>query len=406
MQPYFVSFVSTVRAPTDFVIYGLPVSADQKPGVTPATSGWSVSGNEIHLDYGDRNVWIDWHVTDWDPDETGNYPKAWQVWFDPASFSTGLQGTLDYYIPPCLDHADCEVALGPLAYCEAPYYGCISGFIDATRSDYIYRGAHDLRGVDPSATSDGIRWLTLLNSANYKCVGGAMPGKLCDHLLCPDPNAPCHDPSTNDNAGCNGNPPDTQDGFCRVNHDDRYLSSLVLNVPADARGEFEVKLHLPGGSTETRLIDPLGRRFDLLAIQPAKITIDLGSCCYDLLSPAPQCAESLTRAECDALPGPRLFRQNESCNVPCPEETACCLPDNTCEDLLPFDCEFAGGSLIAECLGDSNSDGLDDACVTPPPPPQEPVPAASAWTLLVLVLSLAALARLSFKRSPTHAGAR
>jgi hypothetical protein len=414
MQPYFVSFVSTVRAPTDFVIYGLPVSADQKPGVTPATSGWSVSGNEIHLDYGDRNVWIDWHVTDWDPDETGRWPVAWQLSFEESSFSTGLAGTLDYYRPFCTEDAHCELGVGPGVECEpAPFY-CTPGYVDGNRPDYIYFGGEQV-GPVINATSTFVAQSVLhdVNEVrpNYKCVGGAVPGKLCSPTLCPDANAPCFDPSAGPDdfhSGCNGAPPDTPDGFCRVNHEDRYLVTMTLAVPGDARGAFSIGLVPPGADlVDSTLIDDDTRDpFPLMAIVPAQIVVDVGSCCYNLSSSTPQCEELKTRAECDALPGPRLFRPNESCNFPCPEETACCLPNNTCGELLPFDCEFAGGSLIAECLGDSNSDGLDDACVTPPPPPQEPVPAASAWTLLVLVLSLAALARLSFKRSPTGAAAR
>lgn len=408
--PYFVSFVSTVRAATDLVMYGDPVSADQKPGVMPATSGWSVSGNEMHLDYGGRNVWIDWHVTDWDPNETGARPVGWQVSLDESSFSTGLAGTLAYYSPPCSDDSACELALGPNARCPLPgSFGCDPGLINTTRSDYIYYGAAQLDLINASSTFVAVAQLQDQDvSPNYKCDGGAVPGKLCSPTLCPDPDAPCFDPidgSGEAHAGCNGSPPDTPDGFCRVNHDDRYLVTMTLAVPEDARGTFSIDLAPPGAGLDSYLLDDDTRRlFPLLAIQPAKITVDVGSCCHDLSSSAPQCAESLTRAECDALPGPRLFRPNESCQEPCPEEAACCLPNDSCEARLPFDCDAEGGALVTACLGDSNRDGFDDACVTPPPPPPDAVPAASGWALWILVISLVALARMQFGRPKTDSG--
>lgn len=54
---------------------------------------------------------------------------------------------------------------------------------------------------------------------------------------------------------------------------------------------------------------------------------------------------------------------------------ACCLPDNTCQMLEPICCDDLGGTSLgasSACLGDSNGDGADDACV--PVEECEPIP--------------------------------
>ena len=49
----------------------------------------------------------------------------------------------------------------------------------------------------------------------------------------------------------------------------------------------------------------------------------------------------------------------------CTAAFACCLPDGACADLDPLCCEQLGGTPDAgegHCLGDANSDGIDEAC--------------------------------------------
>ncbi len=52
-----------------------------------------------------------------------------------------------------------------------------------------------------------------------------------------------------------------------------------------------------------------------------------------------------------------------------PVEEACCLPDGSCTYLSPDRCIAAGGFFPAGgvCLGDSNGNGVDDACEEPEP---------------------------------------
>ncbi|MFH1701746.1 MAG: dockerin type I repeat-containing protein, partial [Candidatus Zixiibacteriota bacterium] len=51
---------------------------------------------------------------------------------------------------------------------------------------------------------------------------------------------------------------------------------------------------------------------------------------------------------------------------PGPDAEACCLPNNTCTEVDPATCTGMGGTPQGPgtvCLGDANSDGMDDACV-------------------------------------------
>jgi len=267
--PYYAGFVASVRAATDLAIYGVPVSADQPPHEVPVPNGWSIEGDTIVLTGGDRPVWIDWMVTDWDPDESGNYPSGWAIYLDTVSLSSGTVGTLDYFTPSCSTDDDCDQAVGPGTLCIPG--NCQSIFLEDSREDYVYRGAYNLAGVDQEQSGEGVvRWSAALYeppeiTPNYKCIGGFVQGRLCGPSLCPDPDAPCA-------AGCPGIPQfGIPDGFCRVNHDDRYLGTLSLYAPEEARGTFTIGLLLPG---YTRLYDAVEQQyFPLLAIAPARITI-------------------------------------------------------------------------------------------------------------------------------------
>ena len=60
----------------------------------------------------------------------------------------------------------------------------------------------------------------------------------------------------------------------------------------------------------------------------------------------------------------------------------CCVSDGTCVESDPVNCADLGGSFIAgaECLGDVNDDGIDDACQG------LSIPAVSSWGVLMTTL--------------------
>lgn len=266
--PHFVSFVSTIRAPTTFVMKGVPVSADQKPEDNPVPDGWSIDGDTITLEGGGRPVWIEWHVTDWDPNEDNTRIHAWQVWLDASGYTSGDSGALAPYQPLCTENTDCAAVLGPRAECWDSV-ACGAGLVNNERADYIFRGVSETAGTDNSQPE--LRWgsFTTYELTNFRCEGGIVEGKVCDPLLCPDPDAPCSDPGS-PTLRCNGIPSIISDGFCRRDHSDRYLASMAVYVPADAKGTFELTVRPPVWSGVWK---PDHDAIPVMAIQPARIDV-------------------------------------------------------------------------------------------------------------------------------------
>ena len=96
-----------------------------------------------------------------------------------------------------------------------------------------------------------------------------------------------------------------------------------------------------------------------------------------------------------------LFAVENACVV---VESACCLPDGSCEITTQEQCDMQDGSfkIGKSCRGDGDDNGIDDAC--------EGVPAASGWGIMILVLALLTGIAIKFgfrlgRKEPDH-GAR
>jgi hypothetical protein len=97
----------------------------------------------------------------------------------------------------------------------------------------------------------------------------------------------------------------------------------------------------------------------------------LGACCF----PEGSC-DMLTATDCE-IAGGTWSGANAECqgdynsngiDDACenPEIGACCLPDGNCQNLTYTDCISIGGVFtLAQCLGDNNSNGIDDYCENP-----------------------------------------
>ncbi|MCK4342807.1 MAG: choice-of-anchor L domain-containing protein [Phycisphaerae bacterium] len=73
---------------------------------------------------------------------------------------------------------------------------------------------------------------------------------------------------------------------------------------------------------------------------------------------------------------------------------ACCLEDGYCQEMTEADCEATGGEFLGDgtmCLGDSNENGIDDAC-------EAHVPTVTEWGLIVLTVLLLAAGTIIFSR--------
>ncbi len=215
-----------------------PVSADG-PHV--------IDGNEIRVQAG-LVVTLEVHLGNWDGDGDGS-PRlqAWQVVLDQSGFSSGSQGVLAGFKPPCTVDTECVAALGgacsltgvtcsarsdcpfgDLESCVGSICGsdgsCESTFVLSARSDYVFADVGNL---------------VSLSAIDYR-VGGVVTG------------AAVADPG-----------------------ELRYAASFVLAVPLNARGVFSLGLRPPPLAV---LVDELNVFIEDLSLLPARIVVTQPIC--------------------------------------------------------------------------------------------------------------------------------
>ncbi len=188
-----------------------------------ATATYRVRGNEALLQQGGEPVWLEIRVSDFDPKQTEVLLRAWQAGVDAAAgYASGLQGTLAPHFADCTGGDICAEQMGPGSVCPFPPTNCPAGHIDKGRADYIFFGQLQLNAVDVS-------------TLNYRYASMLM-------------GAPVVSPGT-----------------------DSYLGTLVLYVPDDAKGTFEIGFLAPPDSA---LLDGYGQFIPLLGFVPGKITVE------------------------------------------------------------------------------------------------------------------------------------
>ncbi|MGB2988069.1 MAG: IPTL-CTERM sorting domain-containing protein, partial [Phycisphaerae bacterium] len=276
--------------------------------------------------------------------------KTWQATIDPSGYTSGLAGFLTPWNPNCVGGDDlerdayCAGLLGNGSWCDElgnegyPPTQCCPGFQDSTITPNLLLGIY-----------------AVFTSSIDFAYGSTSPSG---------------------GAADTGVP--------------AYGGTLVLDVDSSAKGTFTIPF-IPGMATFMK--DTGNRPIPLVALVPAKITIEIGRCCYGIGGPDAGCIDDVTRSECDAMPGPRDFAPGALCSGGCPTLEPCCLPDRTCELNLADECTAQGGWVVDECLGDADGDGVDDACVD-----DGAIPTVSEWGLIVMALVLAALGRIYFGR--------
>jgi hypothetical protein len=155
---------------------------------------------------------------------------------------------------------------------------CADAYINTARGDFLMANTSPLPAMDHS-------------TADYRWASALAPGG----AEVPAPN-PFPDPGA-------------------------YLGSLILHVPADAKGTFEVGF-FPDGSS---LVQSDSSKIPLLGVNPAKITVSTGQCCtgFDCLS------DTVTHAECDALGG--IWNNDKTCADSCScQDNAGCFDGDAC----------------------------------------------------------------------------
>ena len=118
--------------------------------VPVSSSGAStIVGNQITLSGGGQRVFLEIQLSGWSPSRL----KAWQCAIDGTGYASGLLGVVTPATQACVATADCETAFGNGATCTVPVFNpnrCTAGFIDSTRTDYVFASVTDLAAVDIS----------------------------------------------------------------------------------------------------------------------------------------------------------------------------------------------------------------------------------------------------------------
>jgi hypothetical protein len=283
---YYASFVANIYAPADFTVSLKPVMppASTKHAATATYTLSSRDGkiNEAVLSKGGEPVWLEFIWSDFDPNQTGLEIQAWFVQLDASGYHNGLGADLDLFRVGCTDDAHCRDQLGPASTCNWPSEPgvCTAGFIDVARTDYIFNAALvEIEAFDLSKPD--IRYASVLLSP---------------------PTLPSKGVQT-------------------------YAATLVLDVPNGAKGTYTIGLLPPpyGGL----LIDADGQFLPLLGLLPAKITVQLGSCCTNIGPGTSQCVDGKTLNNCLDLPT---------------SNTHVFTPDATCTGDFGVDCPTCPGS--------------------------------------------------------------
>ena len=246
----FEGYVAAVSAATDTIVSIVNVSVDAQPGSGSSAGLISLTDEVMVIDSGDRNVWHEFRVGDWDPLDVGVQLAAWQITFDASSYFTGDQGTLTANVGGgCTgtgDNAPCAADLGPGSTCDPPGYNrppgtCAFAFIDTSRDDFVYASA-----LIPITTVD-------VSQPDVRPAGTVIAG--------PPNDPPCAE------SGC-------LDAFPAGG---LYAGTLTTYVPADAKGCFTMNLRAFPAS---QLVDQNSQFIPLLGIQTADICVDTGRCCF------------------------------------------------------------------------------------------------------------------------------
>jgi hypothetical protein len=287
-------------------------------------SGVQIDGSNITLPSGGRRVFLEIRIGDWDPEDTGVLLTAYQWNISSAGFANEFGATIGRAFAACTSTSDCVAAFGEGSRCDAqgceacvPLGECCpASFLDKTRTDFVMSAASSLCAADLC-----VDWETVGD-----CV--MLPGTV---------------------SGVDDPEPFPDNGL--------YAGTLILDVPADALGSFEVILLPQGERGQTVLIDGNGAEIPGLELVHGSIIIaGLGSCCYRDGGPL-LCANGLSEAQCGAMPDAVRYTPGVSCDHepnPCPDCNRNGVPDDT---------------DIAQASRDCNVNGKPDECESVPDDP-------------------------------------
>jgi len=171
----------------------------------------------------------------------------------------------------------------------------------------------------------------------------------------------------------------------------KYIATLVLDIPTDARGRYTVNLLTDQTYLATYTL-PL-EDIPVAVERGFTVNIRTGRCCFGSGTPAEGCVDGVTRAECGDELAPAAFTPEAHCPPDGPE---CERVTGACCDGDPFG-PCRNETVIPECQCPSCNWHEFQTCEEIDCP-AKPIPTVSAWGLAVLALLLMIGAKIAFGR--------
>jgi hypothetical protein len=266
-------------------------------GAYPA--GTTIVGNELAADVGNFRAWFEYRLEDWDPAGNGTDPAdpgTVQIKFDgmgmldadtsdpgPSVADDGDQADLLFPVIACANNAACVAPFG-----EA-WARCELGFCKPSYADRL--------GVHPQS---------------YCSDFGSGPCNQGD----------CATATANHNCFAITEGPRPDDG------QSKYYASLVIDIPANAKGRYTIPLLVD----ETFLSSSTSPPVDIPTLAEVGFTVNIrtGSCCSDLTNPGGAvCEDGVLASECgDNETPPVVWTADKTCAQGCVE----CINDGGCDD--------------------------------------------------------------------------
>ena len=292
------------------VAFGASVQGQEMEWVpVGATGPYVLNGNEIVLEAGGVTVQMDIMISGWGAQAGPPLFGAFNATIvgssllgdncDPANSGCNIDTPVQ---APCTIDGDCATGLcGNYedAFCDDDQPAFIHAMQCQTTTSQPCKSPADCPGSEVcisnadfiAATCDPTKAVSLPANKNYEYLGACQSGGVAD------PDVPM------------------------------YGGTLLLDVPGCAKGTYTVQWNT--NDEKTFLNDLNAVRIPNLVITNGYVTVEIGSCCYNLGPGTTQCADNKLESECAIMvPGPRVWRPGVDCTVTCPS----CVEDPDCKD--------------------------------------------------------------------------
>ncbi len=367
--------------------YTTSISFQPVPPQTVPTSnyppGTTIVGREIILGSVPARVWFEMQVTGWPPEimthiqgtvsatdweqDGGGYDGSSSMCMDMPSIGAG---DLRPALQPCSTDSDCRGTMsGP--FCP----------IQEVSKCVLWNG------VSPSYFPAGkFCEPAFQNRCNSRWIAQGIPATVSIDFSTLDTRFGV---DFVDNSDPDEHPTDFQPS---------YLGTLVLDVPADAKGTYTIDFN----EFQTFMVidGPPGTICgDMPCLQifhPAKITVPCGRCCSGYASGQIECVDHVTANECAGYGAGAVFAANEVCPQGGGPACPACSLDEHCDDGV-----FCNGVEMCDSNGECGPGQSPcqsyEECEESTASCAPRIPAVSNWGLVVLVLALLIVAKLRRK---------